>query len=93
MGSSGMIIFESVCSFVNADVNLKIERYIRTPPRKECKVEVCPQRLTKPNVSGYIRLAPARGLLCEPCQEGPADQVIPAGTEATKMKILILSTA
>lgn len=82
---------------MNTDGYLKLERYTHTSPhalpRKNYKVEIFPQRLTKPNVSGYIRLAPARGLLSEPCQEGPADQMILPGTEATKMKILILGMA
>lgn len=69
----------------------KIHTHI--PEKYKCEVEVFPWRFTKPNVSGYIRLAPVRGLLCEPCQEGPADQMILPGTEETKMKLLFLSTA
>jgi len=61
---------------MNTDGNLKLERYTPPPPKKEkYKVEILLQRVTKPNVSGYVRWAPVRGLLCEPCQEGPTDQM------------------
>lgn len=72
---------------MNADGNLKLEDIYtpHSPKKQKCEVEIFPQRFTKPNVSGYIKSAPARGLLCEPCQEGPADQMILPGTEATEM--------